>query len=81
MEERGLSILHHGMGRSLRNRWELWGGDSSRLLKWFHDKTGLQHPDDISNIIIVSFWRHLHSQPVDLEGQVEPYKQYWGEKS
>jgi hypothetical protein len=40
-----------------------------------HD--GIFHPDDMSGIILDSFWRHLHSQPIKLEEQTAYYQEYW----
>ncbi len=74
----GTIIYHHGLGRRLRNRWGLWAG--SHLSKWF--KTiGVRHPDDMSGIIITSFWKHLNSKSIELEEQIEYYQGYWSKIS
>jgi hypothetical protein len=65
---------HHGLGRWLRNKWGLWKG--SRLSRWFNDK-GIRHPDDMSGIIFISFWRHLNNRPINLESQIKHYQDYW----
>ncbi len=65
---------HHGLGMWLRNNWGLWRG--SRLAQWFRDK-GVQHPDDMSGIIFVSFWRHLNDKPVRLDEQIAKSRAYW----
>ena len=65
---------HHGLGMWLRNNWGLWKG--SRLSKWFNEK-GIRHPDDMSGIILDSFWRHLHNKPIKLDEQVKHYQDYW----
>lgn len=68
-------IQHHmGLGRWMRNNWGLWGG--SRLGKYFNG-IGIFHPDDMSGIILDSFWRHLNSKPIELEKQVAHYQQFW----
>ena len=72
--EKGMIDYHHGFGTWLRNNWGLWAG--SRLAQYFK-QLGINHPDDMSGIILTSFWRHLHSQPIELEEQVEFYKEYW----
>ena len=66
--------LHHTVGRSMRNTWNLWG--DSVLKKWFKD-IGIFHPDDMSGIIMDSFVRHLKGEPIDLDGQVKFYQNYW----
>lgn len=72
--ENDLGQYHHGLGRWIRNNWALWEGD--RLSKWFNEK-GIHHPDDMSSIILHSFWRHIHSQPIELDKQVAFYEEYW----
>jgi hypothetical protein len=48
---------HHGLGTGLRNRWGLWG--ASRLQKYFIDGA-VQHPDDMSAIILDYYYDWLH---------------------
>lgn len=71
----GMVIYHHRIGRYLRNTWGLWAG--SCLSKWFK-ALGIRHPDDMSNIIITSFWRHLNSKPIEIDDQIKYYQKYWG---
>lgn len=75
--EEHLSGYHHGLGTWLRNNWGLWAG--ARLAQYFN-QLGIHHPDDMSGIILTSFWRHLHSQPIRLNEQVQFYKKYWRDK-
>jgi len=65
---------HHGLGTGLRNSWGLW--TKSRLYVYFYD-LGLRHPDDMSGVILKSFWRRLNDQPLDVEGQILRYQAYW----
>lgn len=65
---------HHGLGMWMRNEWGLWGG--SRLAAYFNG-IGIYHPDDMSAIILDSYWRKLHGKPIDLESQVKRYQEYW----
>lgn len=76
MEEDDVSMLHHQLGRYLRNRWGLWG--ESCLSKWFNDKK-IKHPDDMSSIVLTSFWRHLNSKPIELDEQIKHSRDYWKE--
>ncbi len=69
---------HHGFGTGLRNSWGLWGG--SPLAQYFN-AMGIHHPDDMSGIILVSFWRHLKGKPLRVEEQVAGYKRYWAVRS
>jgi len=76
--EEDLGRAHLGMGMWIRNDWGLWRG--SRLAKWFNEQ-GIWHPDDMSGIILDSYWRHLHNKPIDLESQVKFYVEYWDDWS
>jgi len=62
---------HFGLGMWIRNNWGLWGG--SRLSEWFNKK-GITHPDDMSGIILDSFWKHLNNQPIDWEEKLKEEK-------
>lgn len=66
--------LHHFLGRFIRNEWGLWTG--SELSRYFNT-LGLFHPDDMSGVIITSFYRHLHKLPLQIESQVQRYKDFW----
>ena len=72
--EEDLALYHLGLGMGVRNGWGLWG--DSRLAHHFRE-IGIQHPDDMSAIILDSLWRRLHDQPPDVDGQVEYYQEYW----
>ena len=65
---------HMGLGRWMRNNWGLWGG--SRLAEYFNN-LGIHHPDDMSGIILSTFWRHLNSRPLGLEEKIAYYQAYW----
>jgi hypothetical protein len=65
---------HHTLGMWIRNNWGLWKGDT--LARWFNNK-GIFHPDDMSGIILDSYWRSLNKRPIDLENQIIYYKDYW----
>jgi hypothetical protein len=47
---------HFQLGMWLRNQWGLWGG--SRLQKYFTDR-GINHPDNMSSIILEHFYDWL----------------------
>ena len=70
--------LHMGTGMAIRNSWGLWKGDSG-ISKYFRD-LGVNHPDDISSIILTSFHRYLNKNSINLKGQIQYYRDYW-EKS
>jgi hypothetical protein len=65
---------HHGLGTGLRNGWGLWTGGP--LAKYFN-AMGIKHPDDMSAIILDTFWCKLHGQPFRLEERVAFYQAFW----
>src|SRR5271168_3777024 len=69
---------HFGLGMWMRNNWGLWGG--GKLKEWFNAQ-GIQHADDMSGIILTSFWRHLNNKPIELDAQIEHYRDYWRKKN
>lgn len=72
--ENDMIQYHFGLGMWIRNNWGLRG--ESHLAKWFNAQ-GIKHPDDMSGIILDSFWRHLNSKPIKLNEQVKYYQDYW----
>ncbi len=74
MDKSSMVGYHHGFGTWLRNNWGLWQG--SRLAKFFNN-VGINHPDDMSSIILESYWQKLHGEKIDLDSQVGKYKEYW----
>ena len=53
MKKRGAISVHLTLGMWIRNNWGFWG--NSDFYKYLCEKTGLTHPDDISNYIIEEF--------------------------
>lgn len=68
---------HFGIGLWIRNSWNLWA--SSRLYRYFRRK-GIKHPDDMSGIILTSYYRKLTGKDVELDEQIRKYKAYWREE-
>jgi len=74
MPKEKLCRFHHGLGRWIRNNWELWKGGP--MTKYFNE-LGIHHADDMSGIIIESFWHHLKNEPLDLDNQIKYYQEFW----
>jgi hypothetical protein len=72
--EDAMNIFHFSLGMSIRNNWRLW--KDGALKNWFNI-IGIQHADDMSGIILTSFWRKLHNKPIDVDSQVKAYQGYW----
>ncbi|WP_066632763.1 DUF6794 domain-containing protein [Labilibacter marinus] len=77
-ENDAVTEMHFGTGMGIRNSWGLWKGNSG-ISKYFRD-LGINHPDDMSGIILTSFHRHLNDTDIKLDEQVKFYTDYW-EKS
>lgn len=69
-----VSCVHHSFGMWLRNTLQLW--HEGPPVKWFNDH-GIYHADDISSIIMQSLHRRQNKKPIDLEGQIKKYRDYW----
>lgn len=72
--EEDMIEYHHGLGTWMRNEWGLWA--DSRLSAYF-ESLGIHHPDDMSGIILDSYWRRLHGLDLGLDAQVSRYREYW----
>ena len=72
--ERDMITYHFSVGLWMRNSWGLWGqGPLYQSLA----QLGLKHPDDMSGLILTCLWRRLHGQPLNIEGEVARYREYW----
>lgn len=76
--EDDLSRYHHSLGQWLRNEHGLW--EESGELYEYLKSLGLWHADDMSGVVLSSYWRYLHGKPLGLNEQVQHYLDYW-EKS
>jgi hypothetical protein len=74
LPEADMIRYHHGLGARLRHQWGLRAGSP---LATFFERLGVSDPDDMSGIILTSFWRHLHDRPLDLETQVKRRRERW----
>lgn len=72
--ENDMAEYHFGLGMDLRNRWRLWG--DSRLAAYFK-QLGIDSPDDMSSIILATFWCKLHDKPFELEQRIAYFHEYW----
>ncbi len=73
-EDQFSSRMHMGLGMWMRNNWGLWKG--SRLSKYFNER-GINHPDDMSGIILDSYYRKNSGKEIKLEEQIIYYQSYW----
>jgi hypothetical protein len=60
-------IRHHfGLGMWMRNNWGLWSESSP--LKQFFDSQGKYSADDMSSMILKSYWQHLNRKVQQVDG-------------
>jgi hypothetical protein len=75
-EKSALVTVHHTIGRWIRNTWGFWQNEKNELVLWFNDNE-IKHPDDMSSIILTSFYRYKKGFDINLEEQLEYYIEYW----
>jgi len=73
-ESKAISSLHFGLGMSIRNNWRLWDGENE-IYNFFKNKE-IYHPDDISSIILTSYHRKLNGLDINLQNQINFYKEF-----
>ena len=67
-----------GLGMWIRNNWGLW---KRKKLADYFNTIGVYHPDDMSGIILTSYYRELNGENWKVDNQVENYKLFWKEKN
>ena len=70
-ESEFLIETYFGTGMGIRNEWIRSG--NPELVKFFLDE-GVKHPDDMSAMILTSYYRHLLGKEIDFEGQISAHK-------
>ena len=66
--------LHETLGLWIRNSWGLNGHYG--LLYQDLSAHGLSYADDMSAVILTSWWRHIHREPLNLEEQVARHNEF-----
>lgn len=81
-----VDFTHYGAGMFIRNSWYPWWSEGRHYEHWPKQKPalvecfnnlGIVHPDDLSGILMTSFYRSVHNLPLAIDEQVEYYKAYW----
>ena len=72
--DENMSEYHLGLGVWLRNKWGLWEGSS--MTNYFKE-LGICHPDDMTGIILTTFWRKVNNQAINLQELIRSYQAYW----
>lgn len=69
--ERDMIRYWDDVGRWIRNSWIL-GNERQPLKEWFEATYGLHTADEISGVVMTSFWRYLNDRPLDVDAQIHP---------
>jgi hypothetical protein len=67
---------HHGLGTGIRNSFGLWRGPL--IGTWFRER-GVDHPDNMSGIILDAYWRYLNDKPIEIEDLIRESHEYYKE--
>lgn len=67
-EEEAVHKLYFSLGRWIIQKWGFYEG--SRLSHYLRN-FGVYHPEDMAQVVIVSYHRYLHKKPVELKAQAE----------
>lgn len=73
--ENDMIQYHFGLGMGIRNSWGLWGGGGA--LAQHMKKLGFHHPDDMSGVILETFWCKRHKQDFRLKERAAYFDAYW----
>lgn len=76
-EQEAVTSAHMGLGMYIRNEWFRSG--SSALPSWLRG-LGARHIDDMTAMILTSYWRHLNGRPIQIEQQGTCYRKWWEEQ-
>lgn len=66
--------LDRTLGEQIRNDWTLWDSDS-RMRSWFRIKFEINHPDDVSGLILTCVLAEIQDKP-DIVGIIQNYVNY-----
>lgn len=75
-EDDFISKTHFGLGLYLRNHLCLWC-EESELRDWFVENYFLQHPDDISSLILTYYYREKKGKDTNISDVVNKFYNHW----
>jgi hypothetical protein len=76
-ESEVVASTHFGLGMTIRNYWFRSGKSA---LPEFLYSLGARDLDDLSSMVLTSYWRYLNNKPIELEKQGAFYKRWWEEQ-
>lgn len=71
-EEEAFHKLFFSLGRWISQKWGFYEG--SRLSHYLKN-LGVSHPEDMSQVVIVSYHRYLNKKPLEMKAQIEAIKE------
>ncbi len=74
-ENEFIGLFHFSLGMYIRDKWGLWRGSD---LSAYFNKLGVYHPDDMSGIIMRSYYRYLKGMPINFIQQINKSREYIG---
>ena len=66
--------LHFSFGTWIRNAWGLW---DVTPLRYHFLQRGVLHPEDMSGIILLTYYRKMKGLPLEVDQQIDYYQRYW----
>jgi len=76
-EAEAVAKAHMSLGLYIRNVWFRSG--QSKLTGQLH-ALGARSLDDMSSVVLTSYWRHLNGKPLKVEEQCACYAKWWQEQ-
>lgn len=73
--QEGMSKFHFMAGMGVRNYYGLW--QSNGLTKYFNEKLGIYHADDMSGILFEALWNRIHEQTYNPAPTIERFEAHW----
>lgn len=75
-ERQAVLDAHFAVGMYIRNYWFRHGGSTLPGVLY---RAGARSLDDMSSMVLTSYWRHLNHKPIRLKEQGSCYKRWWRE--
>lgn len=77
--ELGPARCHTGLGMHIRNTLNMWktGTDRTVLMRHMYDRFRVQHPDDVSGMIMNALYALRTMQPYDPEAHAKKCREHW----
>lgn len=68
--------IYWGFGMYIRNSLGLWS-EKSEIREWFKNNYFLEHPDDISHLILIYYYRVKNKKDTNLSDELNIIYKHW----